>query len=157
MKPGDRLVCAFVKPPGDRGTQFTEWPLHVTIVPWFRSDISSEKLAAELQFELADIAQFPVMAGPSAGFGYKKGKTASLIQLSTPFTEIEPRVRRTLKQQKAWLVDETTRQRHEYKPHVTNQKSGRLHKGDKFYCDRLYIIEQKGSHKQITASVALST
>src|SRR4051794_7330143 len=123
MNPGDRLVCAFVNPAVKAGAEFKDWPLHVTIVPWFRTDMTTGQLTAELKEALSGISSFTSTAGPSAKFGYTKGKVASLIQKPTPLDEIEKRVRQTLTIHEAWLVDESTRRRRDYKPHVTVQQS----------------------------------
>jgi len=45
MLPGDRLICAFVS---ERkvGATFRLWPLHVTIVPWFRLNAATRLVVA---------------------------------------------------------------------------------------------------------------
>lgn len=152
MKPGDRLVCAFVELPAK---QFKGWPLHVTIVPWFRTGISSEQLKAELESCLGNIEPFGVAAAETKPFGHRK--QANLIAPPTPFMEIERRVRIVLKRHDAWLVDETTREKRPYSPHVTVQPAARLNSGDIFACDKLYIIEQLGDSKRITSTIELGT
>jgi 2'-5' RNA ligase len=150
MQPGDRLICAFV----DRlpaGSEFKQWPLHVTIVPWFR--VGAEELAAELKAALAGIRAFEARVGRETTMG--KDKMVNLILPAEQFEDIEFSVRSTLKRHDAWLVDETTKQKRSFKPHVTAQKDARVHEGDSFWCDRLYIIEQKGSHKEIVAEIPL--
>jgi 2'-5' RNA ligase len=154
MKPGDRLVCAFVEPQ-PAGHEFKDWPLHVTIVPWFRTPASSDELAGEAKAALNGIGSFKTVAGEAEQFGYQKSKTANLIRRPTPFMIIEQQVRRLLKNHGAWLVDETTRKKRDYKPHVTAQKSTRLQLGEKFRCDRLYIVEQKGRHKEVGLEIPL--
>jgi hypothetical protein len=156
MNPGDRLVCAFVSPTVNTGVKFTDWPLHVTIVPWFRSHILSDELAIQLEDYLKTIKPFEATSGPAKKFGYKKDKLANIIVNPGRFVEIENIVRRTLKTNDSWLVDESTRQKREYTPHITVQKSGRLETGDDFFCDRLFIVEQKGSHKEVSAMVRLN-
>jgi 2'-5' RNA ligase len=153
MKPGDRLVCALVEPL-PLGASFKDWPLHITIVPWFRTDVPSDSLASEMSAALKDIDPFEVVMDGTAKFG--RGKTVNLAQLPTPLTEVETRVRQILKLHQAWLVDETTKHQRPFRPHVTAQKSVRLQEGDNWRCDRLYIIEQKGDHKEVRALAALN-
>jgi 2'-5' RNA ligase len=150
MKPGDRLVCVFVGKPA-AGFEFKDWPLHVTIVPWFRTEVVSSELAREINEKLSDIEPFKAQANGAAKFG--RNKSVRLIKQPTPFMEVEPRVRQVLKQHQAWLVDETTKKYRSYKPHVTEQKNARLNEGDSFWCDRIYIVEQKGAHKTAVAEV----
>ena len=151
MRPGDRLVCAFVDSI-HVGHEFTTWPLHVTIVPWFRNEIASEELAADIN-DYMDTTVFHVEMGEEAKLGH--GKVGNWVQQPTPFTDIEPRVRAALKNHGSWLVDETTQKQRPYKPHVTAQKANRLHEGDKWQCDKLYIVEQKGDHKEVMAEIYL--
>lgn len=153
MLPGDRLICAFLKPQVT-GVQFEDWPLHVTVVPWFRLEISSEDLAAGLRPALAGLKSFRVQAAATEPFG-NRHKLANLTCDPTPFIEIEKRVRALLKKQAAWLVDETTKRHRQYRPHITHQKSGRLKPGDTFSCDSLYIVEQNGGYKEVIGKVEL--
>ena len=152
MRPGDRLVCAFVDQL-DKDDQFIDWPLHVTIVPWFRIDISSDKLAGELADSLCDFKSFQVVIGDETKFGHDK--TVNLVAQPTPLLEIEERVRTAIKRHAAWLVDETTKRQREYRPHVTAQKHARLYRGDTLICDTFYIVEQMGDYKKVVAKVDL--
>lgn len=137
MVPGDRLICALVKSL-KTGDKFKIWPLHVTIIPWFRLDLGTSGLVQTIAGQVKSIKPFEALIGQEDTFG--NGKTANLINLPSPFTDIESKIRRILKSEHAWLVDETTKRQWEYQPHVTVQKTERLNIGDKFYCDKLYII-----------------
>jgi 2'-5' RNA ligase len=152
MRPGDRLICAFIDQL-PAGAEFKDWPLHVTVVPWFRIEASADKLAEDIKASLAGLSSFEVRMGRKATFG--NHKTVNLVQQPSPFDDIEASVRMVLKRQDAWLADETTKQRRPYKPHVTAQKGTRMNEGDSFWCDRVYIIEQKGGHKTVAAEILL--
>jgi 2'-5' RNA ligase len=152
MQPGDRLVCAFVNKLSV-GAEFKQWPLHVTVVPWFRTEVSTDVLSKEINKVLSDINPFEVRIDHEAVFG--RDKTVNLIQQPTPFNDIEAAIRSLLKKRGVWLVDETTKKKRSYQPHVTAQKELRLHEGDGFWCDRLYVVEQKGEHKAIEAEVTV--
>lgn len=151
MLPGDRLICAFVEPQAV-GTRFTDWLLHVTVVAWFRLDTSSEQIADSLTKALTTVWPFEAMAGETVTMGGRQ-RPARLLQLPTPFTQIEQKVRSYFHKKRAWLVDETTKRRYEYRPHVTLQTSGELAEGQTFKVDKLYIVEQKGDYKVITAEI----
>jgi hypothetical protein len=152
MRPGDRLVCTFVNDK-ETGDMFTDWPLHITIVPWFRTEVELAVLVAELESKLSRIDGFDVVMGSQVIFG--RGKSVSLVEKPTPLTEVEEIVRSCLKNHNACIVDETTKRHHTFRPHVTEQRTERLKRGDYFFCDRLYIIEQKGGHKEVSAVVEL--
>lgn len=154
MQPTDRLVCVFVKTI-DIGGEFKAWPLHVTVVPWFRLSAPSNDLKEELQQALGGIQSFEVEMGAEAQLGHKKGKVGNWVRLPSPLIEIEKRVRQVLKTHNSWLVDETTRLKRDYRPHVTAQAEERLHEGDRFICSKLHIIEQKGDYKEIVQEINL--
>jgi len=152
MLPGDRLVCAFVEKQ-TVGLQFKQWPLHVTIVPWFRLDETSEVIAQGLERALAAIPPFQLVADGTAQFGPRGGRPVSLLRASEPLIQVEEKVRIYFHKKHAWLVDETTKKRYDFRPHVTMQGDAHLQDGDTFLCDRLYIVQQKGDYKEITNEV----
>lgn len=154
MLPGDRLVCAFIEEQR-AGTQFKAWLLHVTIVPWFRLPDSSEVIVEGLEQALKTITPFEVVADGEAMFGPRKNRPVRLLKQPTPLSDIEAKVRTYLHKKRAWLVDETTKIRQDFRPHVTMQKDNGLQAGEKFMINRLYIVEQKGEYKEIVAEVKL--
>lgn len=89
-------------------------------------------------------------------FGPRKNRPATLIAQPTPFTTVEQKARNYLHQKRAWLVDETTKRRHAFRPHVTAQAESRLIPGKIFTCDRLYIVEQMGNYKEVVGEIELS-
>lgn len=153
MIPDDQLVCVFVEPPLQ--TNFTRWPMHVTIVPWFRTPADTDDLSHELSVHLSDIKPFTAVAGEEAGFGFRGRKKVNLIELPSPFQDIEHIVRNILHGNDSWIVDETTKKKRQFLPHVTVQGTERLNKGDTFVCDNVYIVVQKGDHKEIRGIIEL--
>lgn len=154
MLPGDRLVCAFVEPLA-AGSRFAAWPLHVTVVPWFRVALSNDEILVGLQEAVAGIHPFTVIMDGDAHFGRRGQKPVSLVVLPSSLVGIERTVRRFLKAHGAWLVDETTKRRQTYRPHVTVQGNERLQHGDEFGCDKLYVVEQLGGAKTVSVLVEL--
>ncbi len=153
MKPGDRLVCAFVEPQ-PVGSKFKTWLLHVTIVPWFRLSDEPARVAQGLEKALASVSPFEARISEEARFGSKRSRPAHLLE-PCKFPEVEQGVRGYLHKKRAWLVDETTKVRRPFRPHVTFQGDTHLHEGDKIYCDRLYIVQQKGDYKEVMAEIRL--
>lgn len=155
MQPGDRLICAFVQPM-HAGDLFRQWPLHITIVAWFRVEDSTERIVTGLKKALLPIRPFHVVMDGAAAFGPHHSRPARLVQLPTTLSEVEHRVRRYLHKKRAWLVDETTKVTYAYRPHVTAQVSGQSQAGDRFMCDRLYVVAQAGDYKEIVGEVQLA-
>jgi 2'-5' RNA ligase len=153
MLPGDRLVCAFVEP-AMLGEEFKTWKLHITIVPWFRLEDRSENIASGLQEALKPLRPFEVTVRGKTLFGPKKNRPAHLVEPGC-FPEIETKVRHFFHKKRAWLVDETTKKPRQFRPHVTLQKSAQIKEDDTISCKSIYIVEQKGDYKVITAEVNL--
>ena len=153
MLPDDRLICAFVSKQL-AGYIFKDWPMHITIVPWFRLDINSTQLAGQLQGQYAAIDAFSVSVLDEAQFGYKKRKMINLVG-APELMRLETQTRHLLHGYKAWVVDEADNSSKDFRPHVTAQSSGRVNKGDSFSCDSLYIVTHHGDYKQIDNVVLL--
>lgn len=130
--------------------------MHLTVVPWFRVELASGQLAGMLFVKLADVPDFFVKVEGRGGFGHRH-KEAAQVNRPDELIGLEKVVRGTLKDQNAWMVDESTRLKHEFSPHVTDQKTERLEAGDEFWVHGLYIISQQGEYKQIDAEVPLGT
>lgn len=150
MLPGDRLVCAFVRPQPP-ASEFAEWPLHVTIVPWFRAEVPSERLAQQLEDRYRSSYSFLAYVGEEAVLG--SGRLVNLLDDNKRLQSMERGVRSLLKSYDAWIVDETTRRQRTFRPHVTAQKRDRLHVGDSFVCDSLSIVLQLGDRKIVDQEV----
>jgi hypothetical protein len=153
MLPGDRLICALVKQQPTR-TIFRNWPLHITIVPWFRLDISSSQLAKQLKEHYIGSNAFQVVVLEETQLGYKKRKVVNLVA-NPELMKLEGQTRRLIHALKAWVVDEADNTRNGFHPHVTALKTGRVREGDSFNCDRLYIVSQHGDFKQIDSEIIL--
>jgi 2'-5' RNA ligase len=151
MLPGDRLICAFVKQVAV-GERFNKWLLHVTIVPWFRLEESSEQITQGLVKSLSAIQPFEAEVEEEVRFGPKKNRPAHLLE-SREFSAIEEKVRSYLHKKRAWIVDETTKRERPFRPHVTFQGDEHLRTGDTISCDKLYIVEQKGGHKEVVTEI----
>lgn len=156
MVPGDRLICAFIKPLAV-GDTFPQWPLHVTIVPWFRLGDQTDHIVWGLAEALHPITPFTATADTQTMVGPRRNRPAMLLHMPTPFQVIEQRVRVYFHKKRAWLVDETTKVRRAYLPHVTFQGDEQLQPGETFACDRLYVIEQFGDKKAVVGEIILTT
>lgn len=154
MLPGDRLICAFVETQLS-GAEFKSWPLHVTIVPWFRLSDASGAVAYGLSQALITFEPFKAVADGEAQFGPRKDRLVRLLKEPTPFTKIEAKVRTYLHKKRALLLDETTKRPPRFRPHVTVQPRASFRQGEVFQCDRLYIVEQKGHYKSVVKEVVL--
>jgi len=155
MHPGDRLICLFIEPVSVN-EQFRDWPLHVIIVPWFKANEASNGLVKGLGKALKNFGPLRVTVDKEARFGYRKSKPVNLL-LSSKLEDIEKKTRSLLHLTGAKIIDETTKIKRSFRPHVTFQKEKHLREGDTFVASKLYIVEQKGDHKQIVGEVLLQS
>jgi 2'-5' RNA ligase len=154
MLPDDRLVCGFIRPIAV-GDSFQTWPLHITVVPWFRLPDLTVSIVVGLTEALTPIAPFRATATAEALMGPRHNRPVALLAEPTPFQDIEQRVRNYLHKKRAWLVDETTKIQRPFRPHVTVQQIDQLLIGDSFATDSIYIVEQKGDYKQVVGEIKL--
>ncbi|MGH7237323.1 MAG: hypothetical protein ACREGF_02195 [Candidatus Saccharimonadales bacterium] len=145
MKPGDRLICCLVRPLAS-GASFSDWPLHITIVPWFRINVVSSRLVNELS--LNKFLPFKVTLGSESSLGVNKPVT--LIKLPSALTEIEAVIHNYLHDKGAWLVDETTKEPHSFLPHITWQKGVKPAGG--FRIAEIQLMQQTGGSKMVVAA-----
>jgi 2'-5' RNA ligase len=152
MLPKDRLICAFVESQAP-GAQFKTWPLHITIVPWFRLSDPSAQIAAGLQEALYGAARVAVSTGAVAQFGPRGNRQVRLLLPVERLEFIEEKVRGYLHKKRAFLLDETTKKPYSFRPHVTAQNGFLLPEGMTIQVTRLYIVEQKGDYKEIVSEI----
>lgn len=155
MLKGDKLICLFVQD-YSLGDKFTHWPLHITILPWFRNDLSTDRIIEEICKELQSYASFSLNISQEAYFGSKKDKLVNLIKPDKTLSSIEKTIRSYLKAKRSWIVDETTKRKIQYSPHVTVQSSERLIAGDKIKINKIYLIEQKEENKEVVGIININ-
>jgi 2'-5' RNA ligase len=154
MQPGDRLICAFLEPPVS-GAQFKTWPLHVTIVPWFRLSDSSTQIASGLQVALREVKVAVISTGDEAQFGPRGNRQVRLLWPVEQLELIEAKVRNYLHKKRAFMLDETTKKPYNFRPHITAQNGFLLPESVPIRIAQLYIVEQKGDYKEIVSEMNL--
>lgn len=150
MKPGDRLIVSFVES-REIGERFSDWPMHVTIWAWFRSDVTNNTLAESLYKATKNIASFEATVGPEDKFGGGK-VLVNVIEQSDSFQKLYTKVESVLG---SFFVEHLSHKYPMYRPHVTVQKHERLHEGDTLSVEKISIVEQKGDYKEVVGEVYL--
>lgn len=111
-----------------KGEQFVEWPLHITVVPWF---VVEEERSQELDDLLGEIATrhhpIELIVGRLTMFGAHNDIRVNLINPNQALTDLHFDVLNSLEannfpiHQKEWLGDK-------YQAHIAHQE-------DKFYTE----------------------
>lgn len=67
------------------GTEFSHGELHLTIIPWFVSDLADEKITLSFNENFSDSRALQLRMGEKARFGPKKDAPITLIEPSAEF------------------------------------------------------------------------
>lgn len=133
-----------------------QWPLHVTLVEPFTTDVEAKTLAAALMPLAASTAPVPVTIGPDAMFGPKRNILVSLVEDGGRLTPLRADVQDALR---ALTVD-LRHPRADYSPHVTAERHGRVHEGDRLTLELLTLVRlrppETSHHGRIAGSWPLS-
>lgn len=133
-------VVAIMLGPISIGQEFIDWPLHITIVPWFPCG-DSEKLDSILVDEAKTHASFLVEVGKIEKFGPGKNIGVNLIKDSPELNKLHWSIYTALEKnnfgihQKEYVGDG-------YKPHITHQPHGQKRKGEKLKIESLALVKQ---------------
>lgn len=147
MNLSTRLVCAFVEPQLlGKKFKLTDWPLHVTIVPWFQLKGSESELNNDMQAVLMRQQAFTAHVDTQSHTRFNSRKVSLLRQ--SQWQDLHEKVLEVVARH-AGVVATKLYIGLYYRPHVTFQKIGHLNPRDEFYCDSLYVVERQGRYRQI--------
>src|SRR5579863_241943 len=112
------------------GQEFEEWPLHVTILPWFPAT-DEAKLDEILGSFARRLKPFFIEVGGVENFGAKKEVAVNIVKPNRTLIALHKRVRKTL--------DEANMAVHQrdfvgsnYRAHITQQLHAKTHEGEKY-------------------------
>ncbi len=138
------------------GHTFKKWPLHLTLIAWFRLD--KAEVEQDLTSEFAMYKPIHIEAiEEGRSFGHQPGKHATVLTQDLALMTLEKTLRKYLKSRDAWLVDETTKLPRQFMPHITVQGKSKVHQGDHFVFDYVYVVKQLGDSKLIEAAIKLGS
>ncbi|MFB9748045.1 2'-5' RNA ligase family protein [Leifsonia shinshuensis] len=129
-----------------------EWPLHITIVPPFQSELDADAVAALLPRG----PRIPVVAGCRASFGHRRAVPVTLIRPNPALLALHAACVDALEAAGAVVAD----QRHiraGYRPHASDQRFGALAPGDHASLAELAIVERTpGSRRRVAVRIPLA-
>lgn len=126
------------------GSTFREWPLHVTIVPWFRLKTSRDIFLIGLQEIIADIHSFSSEVGKIALFGTVR---VNLL----PRRDWGRLHEQTLAyiQSNARIVALLNFSGKLYMPHITRQKNDALDESESILCCGVALVEKSADGQNV--------
>jgi len=133
-------VVAIMLEPVSMGQEFIDWPLHITIVPWFPCG-DAKKLDRILTDAAGTQAGFSLEVGKIEKFGPKKNIKVNLMKESPMLDKLHWNIFNVLEKnsfgihQKEYVGDG-------YRPHITYQPHGHSSPGDQFQVKFFTLIKQ---------------
>jgi 2'-5' RNA ligase len=112
-----------------------DWPLHVTLVPPFETELDAEGVAALIP----RVPPIPVTGAAHERFGAHRTVPVTVLRHSPPLLALHTAVVEALEREGVTVRD----QRHirdGYRPHVTDQRTGRLHPGERTLLTELSVV-----------------
>lgn len=140
----------------DVGQVFETSRLHVTIIPWFVSDLTETDLINSFISEFNKINKFEIIVSDIAHFGPDHDITVNLI-------EPKPNIMQLHQQALAWF--ERVRHRwavarphvnEDYRPHIRRRPGSELNQGEIINLNNLYLIAADRIENNIRRVAAIS-
>ncbi|MGO4534486.1 2'-5' RNA ligase family protein [Leifsonia sp. 2MCAF36] len=129
----------------------TDWPLHVTVVPPFETELAADQVAALVPL----VPPIPIAGATRERFGTHgtvpvtvlRG-SAALVALHTSLVDALDATGATLRDQRHIRAD--------FRAHATDQRRGRLHPGEHALLTELCIVARApGGLRRVAARVPL--
>lgn len=141
MKPGALIIVAMVDPatvPTTFRRKRLEWPLHVTIAPWFTVP-DETKMIRFLESNLLSEPSFIAEIGDDTTFGEDGSIAVSLVANPQRFNVLHNYLLEYIRDNEgAIFVNTWTGDA--YRPHVTHHGDNRLYGGDSFAVQSLTLV-----------------
>ncbi|HSX28540.1 MAG TPA: 2'-5' RNA ligase family protein [Candidatus Saccharimonadales bacterium] len=158
-QPGDRVLSSLLQPLAP-GEAFRHWPLHVTVFPWFRTDLTTHDLQQLLADTLQGIEPFTATMGETAHFGYQSEVPVRVVLAPNQFEEIHQRVLRAFDAHPDIKIIAPEHIGPNFRAHVTLHGYEPLREGDIVACNDLQIvhlgaIHPGGSTKEVEGEIDL--
>lgn len=129
----------------------SDWPLHVTIVPPFETELEAEAVAALIP----RVPPIPVVGARRERFGARRTVPVTVLRDSEPLRSLHTVLVDALEAAGATIRD----QRHlraGFRAHVTDQRSGALHPGERTTLTSIAVVARApGSMRVVAARIAL--
>jgi 2'-5' RNA ligase len=134
MNQSGTYILVYMVEKQDAGYRFlrrrSDWPLHVTLVPWFVvTDDKTAELITKLETHAREIVPFDATVGPEIGLGASQEIPVNLITDVQPFRAMQDRLLDGVRSTYMSFMAANVFIEDQYKPHITHHKVGNeMHK-----------------------------
>lgn len=142
---GDRVVVSLLQPLA-RGERFHKWPLHLTLMPWFRSKLPSHEIAQVITGALSGVQPFTATMGETAHFGFKDQVPVRVVTSPNGFEEVHHRLLQAFHAHPEIEVLDGEHTGNGFRAHVTLHSYEPLREGDIVACNDLQIVRLADIH-----------
>lgn len=142
---GDRVIVSLLQPLA-RGEQFGKWPLHLTLMPWFRSNLGGFELQKVIATSLEGLEPFSATMGGMAHFGFNDQVPVRVVETPNGFEAIHARLLATFQAHPEIHVLDTEHVGPQFRAHVTVHGYEPLREGDLIACNDLQIVKLAAIH-----------
>ncbi|WP_168626727.1 2'-5' RNA ligase family protein [Cryobacterium sp. BB307] len=122
-----------------------DWPLHVTVVPPFRTRCTAEQLREAMTAVARAREPLRITVGPDDWFGHRKDVLVSLVTDDGRIQKLHDNLLVTLRR---CLVDHETLSHvgRGYRPHITATRHGRVTDGERYTLPQLALVDMATPH-----------
>lgn len=137
-----RLVIVLPLSPLRVGDRFAvhEWPLHVTVLPPFKTDATGTEIRDAIRSVAAGRPALRMVAAGDELFGRRHDIPVTVLAQNEQLTALHDTLR-TVVRQFAAQPDEPAFTGAGYRPHVTVKSHARVREGDTFMLSQLAVVD----------------
>ncbi len=122
------------------GKRFTKWPLHLTLMPWFRCDEGVERVVERLGNLANNTQSFSIVTGEKAIYGPKHDVPVRLVEKTAELERFHARICFLLTKSRCDFENEEY-SRESYSPHITIRGDRYISKDIRVLVDSIDIVE----------------
>lgn len=141
MSKRNENVVAILLEPVKIGKEFIEWPLHITIVPWFHG-YDADKLDELLRGLATKHKPFMATVGQIERFGYKKDVEVNVIDDYEPLKRLHLDVFNTLENNN-FIIHQKDFVGEDYRAHITRQPKSHKNEGEVIEVKSFALVKQE--------------
>jgi len=142
---GDRVIVSLLQPLA-RGERFHKWPLHLTLMPWFRTNLPAYEVTKLMSAALQGVEPFTATMGETARFGFKDQVPVRVVHAPNGFEEMHRRLLKAFHEHPEIEVLDGEHTGPNFRAHVTLHGYEPLREGDIIACNDLQIVRLADVH-----------
>lgn len=156
---GDRVIVSLLQPLA-RGERFGKWPLHLTLMPWFRTSLGGYELQKVIAQSLEGIGPFSATMAGTDKFGFRDQVPVRVVEAPNLFEEVHQHLLQTFQAHPEIRILDTEHTGKNFRAHVTLHGYEPLREGDIIACNDIQIVQLAeihpgGSLKEVEGEVDL--